>query len=169
MLLATTFLLLTNAAFGGTLPDLGHTIAFHAKVRATTAGSKTPLEATFLEQRGDSLFLQPLAADGVVPLAIADLSRLDVSSELRTKTGTGAWIGLASGALFGALLGWAGASEGDETGGAAFGALVFGGLGAALGGWIGSSVEHDHWVEVYPEWERQPSNRTRQRTSSKQE
>ncbi len=107
-------------------------------------------------------FQQMIVTDTVV-LSRRAIDRLEVSRAHGRRTGRGALIGLASGAVLGGIIGaasykecqpdpdiWLDCLMAPESAGqeAMAGAVVFGLIGAGLGAIVGSGTQWDRWEET---------------------
>jgi hypothetical protein len=96
---------------------------------------------------GDSLQLKPEGSRDTVAIPLARVSLLQVSRERRSAAGTGAAIGLVSGALLGLVAGSSCDCGKPGLAGLVIGGML-GGLGSGVGAAVGSMSSADHWQPV---------------------
>ena len=137
--------------FGGPLTEITaqESLASGSRVRVTAPEcALSGQAATFRVLRADTLVLD------TAECPLASVTRLDVSIGRKSHILLGAGIGLATGALFGAVVycreGCVIREEPEDTGDdftPAF-AFLFGALGGAAGGIAGHFIKTDRWTEV---------------------
>jgi len=125
-----------------------------ARIRITaTSYSLENRTARVLSVRNDSLLLRVAPAE-TLAVALAGVTRLDVSTGRRRYTLRGAGIGALAGIASGALIGYA---SGDDppglfamtaSGKAALGGATLGVTGLAIGAVVGALKVSDRWTSV---------------------
>ena len=140
-------------AIGAQAPPV---IAPATRIRFALAPGDRMRIAQVIVQRNDSLWVRTASTDDTLALALATLGRLDVSRGQHRSTLKGAGLGLVSGAVAGAIIGY---SAGEDCSKSSFicfprdqttlmGAVYVGGLGAGVGALLGHFHVQDRWVSV---------------------
>ena len=128
-----------------------------ARVRVTAPARGVHAQVgTVLAHRSDTLWLLTVPAGDTLTLPVRELTRVGLSRGLHGHAGRGAAIGVVSGALLGAALGYAFASDPDDcgftpcgpgieaAGGAFLGSLV----GVVTGAIVGANQRTERWQIV---------------------
>jgi hypothetical protein len=148
----TTSTASSQATGGSTATNLDISPGDRVRVVAAEYGD-APQIATIAAVRGDGIVFRRERQDDTLLIPFAHLGHLDVSDGRRTHVGAGLGIGLAGGALVGALAGRASYSKNDfpllfspvalTAGGAVLGGLA----GAVIGGIVGA-IPTERWRTV---------------------
>jgi hypothetical protein len=126
------------------------------RVQTTVNGSPHSMRGTLVSAASDSVLLVSSGRTDTLTLATGSLTRVEISTERRSRAAHGALLGAAIGSSIGLAIVVAAAAEdcsngcfvGADEGTMAGAALILGGLGACLGGAIGSASHTEHWVKV---------------------
>jgi hypothetical protein len=138
----------SQAPGGSTATSLDISSGDRVRVVAAEYGD-APQIATIAAVRGDGIVFRRERQDDTLLIPFAHLGQLDVSEGRRTHVGAGLGIGLAGGALVGALVFRESYNKNDffspSPGALTAGGAVLGGLaGAVIGGIIGS-ISTERW------------------------
>jgi hypothetical protein len=125
------------------------------RVRVSTA-SLTHI-GTVLESKSDTLVLDVEGGTAPLAIAVASITRLDVSRGRESHAFTGGCVGFLAGVATGAAMGFASGDEpapcfmacsAEEK--ALVGAVVLGLAGAAAGFAVGAFIHSERWEPTYP-------------------
>jgi len=160
--IALVIITLLGAALPPTLTaqadSLAPRLAPGTRVRVSSVARQRPLTGLVLASTRDSLLVRAEGTDDTASFAVARLSRLEVSAGSHTQRKLGAKIGLASGMLLGAIVGFASYRDPHCQGegfcidfGPGFdamaGAVTFGAAGTLVGFLVGTR-SFERWVTV---------------------
>lgn len=132
---------LVFVVFSGLLPRTGVAqgevmLAPDTRIRYVPSPGMAPVVANVVVQRGDSLWVRPVASSETVALAFRDLTRLEASRGTQGHMLLFAAVGFVAGALDG---------RGDLPGN---GHLIFGAVGAGIGTLFGWVTRRERWEPV---------------------
>jgi hypothetical protein len=135
------------------------TVGSRVRVKAEAANPHW-LVGRLLALPDDSVRLHVADSGAGVALPLATLASFEVSRGRQRQTGRGAWMGAATGALLGLILGAATYEECQScigpdpgTGGSAIlGAVIMGAFGVGVGALIGGNIRAERWEPVPPPW-----------------
>ena len=131
-----------------------------ARVRLIAIGAERWVIGTLLAPPGDTVKLLEADSREIHAVATAGLTRFEVSRGRRRQTARGAWIGLATGGIAGAVLGAATYEDCDaclgpdpgEAGSAILGSVLGGLFGLGIGALVGSAFTGERWSPVPQPW-----------------
>lgn len=130
------------------------------RVQHQAADRRRTVTGTLIGRTADSVRLQLEGSTDTVAIPLDRIRLLRVSRERGSAAGSGAVIGLLSGAVFGFVAGSSCDCGRPGLAGLVLGG-IFGGLGSGVGAGVGALTRVDHWQPV-----RLPTQPTADRTSA---